>query len=72
MSMENKQAAKKATKRQKDAAVANLYRAVQKYVEVNGGKLAVIGGIKIIEWPGDSSYNFTVGVGCTGRRPQKD
>ena len=46
-----------------------LYRAVQKYVESNSGKLVVVGGIQIIQWPGDSDTKFTVGIRCTGVKP---
>jgi hypothetical protein len=50
--------------------VESLYRAVIRYVEANGGSLAVIGGIQIEQWPGELSGNFTVAVKCTGVRPK--
>ena len=51
------------------AHVDRLYKAVQNYVEKNGGKLAVIGGITIQEWPADSAMVFHVAVKCCGRKP---
>lgn len=46
-----------------------LWKAVQNYVEKEGGKLVVIGDVQILKWPGDGQFNFTVGVKCTGRVP---
>ena len=49
--------------------ISQLYRAVIRYVEANGGTLAVIGGISIIRFD-ERDGNFTVGVRCSGKRPQ--
>ena len=49
--------------------VDRLYKAVANYVEKSGGKVAVIGGVQIIEWPNDLKLNFTVCIRCTGRKP---
>lgn len=50
--------------------VSQLYRAVRRYVESNDGSVIVIGGASLIEMPGDLKMNYTIGVRCTGRRPQ--
>lgn len=50
--------------------VDRLYQAVQNYVEKSGGKLVVIGGISIQEWPTDNKGVFHVAVKCLGRRPE--
>lgn len=47
-----------------------LYRAVAKYVESNGGRVIVAGGIQCQQWPGDGLYQFTIAVKCTGRPPK--
>jgi hypothetical protein len=52
------------------AHINRLYKAVQKYVEKGGGKLLVIGGIEIQEWPLDPPHVFRVGVRCLGRKPE--
>ena len=54
----------------KQKSVDALYRAVQKYVELNGGKLIVVGGIQVQQWLGDAKYNFVVAVRCTGVLPE--
>ncbi len=51
------------------AHIARLYKAVENYVARNGGKVVVIGGIQIQEWPLDGKYKFIVGVSCVGRKP---
>jgi len=51
------------------AHVDRLYKAVQKYVEAGGGKLAVIGGIAVQEWPTDNPMVFHIAVKCCGRKP---
>lgn len=53
-----------------DAATDRLYKAVQNYVEKKGGKLAVIGGIQIQQWPDDREMSFYVAVKCLGRKPE--
>ena len=48
-----------------------LYREAAKYLERNGGKAIVIGGIQIIERPTDRPGNFTLGIRIMGRKPVK-
>ena len=52
-----------------DAATDRLYKAVQNYVEKQGGKLLVIGGVTIQEWPTDNAHVFHVAIKCLGRKP---
>ena len=63
-------AKKKAKKGLMPRHVDRLYKAVAHYVEKTGGKLVVIGGIQIIEWPKDGIGTFTLGIRCLGRKPQ--
>lgn len=49
--------------------VGQLFRAVRRYVNANGGSIVVIGGIYVLEWPGDAAGKFTVAVKCLGRKP---
>lgn len=51
--------------------VDKLYLAVQKYVEDRGGKIVVIGGIQIQEWPDDPKGSYLVAVRCLGKKPEK-
>lgn len=60
---------KKAPITKADRAVDRLYRAVANYVTVKGGKLVVIGGIAIQEWPEDRPMIFHVAIKCMGRKP---
>lgn len=53
-----------------DPHIELLYKAVQNYVEQNGGKLVVIGGITVQEWPQDNKGIFHVAVKCLGRMPK--
>lgn len=53
----------------RSAHVDRLYKAVQNYVEKGGGKLIVIGGIAVQEWPTDNAHVFHVAVKCLGRKP---
>jgi hypothetical protein len=46
-----------------------LLRGVRRYVESLGGKILVIGGIEIQEWPSDNIGCFRLAVKWTGRRP---
>lgn len=49
--------------------VMRLYKAVANYVEKNGGKVVVAGGIQIQEW--DANPNkFSIAVKCTGIKPK--
>ena len=49
--------------------VSKLYRGVRDYVIANKGSIIVIGGVQVIQWPGDSPNNFTLAVKCMGRKP---
>ena len=53
----------------KKDATDKLYAAVASYIKSRGGSAVVIGGISIIRWPGEQKYNFTLGVGITGKIP---
>jgi len=58
--------------RGKDPA-SKLQRAVVEYVESRGGRVIVIGGVELIQFPGDEgSFNFRIAVKCTGTAPQKN
>jgi len=46
-----------------------LYRAVRRYVESNSGRIIVIGGIQVQEWPGEVEGKYRVAVECFGRKP---
>lgn len=47
-----------------------LYEAVDEYVRSLGGKVVVMGGVEVQEWPGELPLNFRVAVRCTGRKPK--
>lgn len=49
--------------------IARLYKAVEHYVLKQSGTVIVIGGIQTIQWPGESSMKYTVGIKCMGRKP---
>ena len=49
---------------------ANLYEAVARYVEHGKGKLLIIGGIEVQEWPGEPLGKFRVAISCLGRKPK--
>jgi hypothetical protein len=51
------------------AHVDALYKAVANYVKANGGKLVVVGGVRIEEWPGEPDLVFHVAIKCMGRKP---
>lgn len=46
-----------------------LYKAACAYVEHNGGKVAVIGGVSILQWPEDGEHRYTLGLKITGKKP---
>lgn len=50
--------------------VNRLHKAVQNFVEKNGGKLLVIGGIEVQTWPDDNLLNFRIAIKCTGNPPK--
>ena len=47
-----------------------LYRGVIRYVEANGGSLLVVGGVQVLEWPGDPKAKFSIVVKCMGEKPR--
>jgi hypothetical protein len=49
-------------------AIDRLYKAVQLYVESQGGRVAVIGGVAV-GTGGERPMNFLVQVNCTGIPP---
>jgi hypothetical protein len=57
-------------KQKRIRAMDALYKAVQRYVEANGGNLSVIGGVEVQQWPEDFAYNFRVAIRCTGKKPE--
>ena len=57
-------------RQRKLTAEDSLYAAVANYVNKNGGSAIVIGGIQIQEWPGAGKLNYTVGIKCTGIKPE--
>ena len=52
-----------------DRHVMRLYLAIANYVEKNGGKVAVVGGIQVQEWE-PRSNKFIIAVKCTGIKPK--
>ena len=56
--------------RKSAALIDALYKAAQNYVEGNGGRLFVIGGVEIQEWPEERKNNFMIAVRCTGEKPE--
>lgn len=48
-----------------------LYRAVRRYVESQGGSVLAIGGIEIQEWPGEPKGKFRVAVRVTGHKGER-
>ena len=50
--------------------ISQVYRAIDRYVRANGGKVAVIGGIELQEWPDDRKLNFKIAVKCIGVKPK--
>lgn len=55
-----------------DQARDDLLNAAAAWVESRGGSVVVVGGIRIITWPEEGEFKFTVGVRCTGRKPQSE
>jgi len=53
-----------------DKTTQNLYDAVDKYIKSRGGHLVYIGGVQIMDDPRGLKYNWTLGIKCTGRRPE--
>ena len=58
-----------ATEKELDKSFDDLMIAVAKYVELRGGKALVAGSVQVIKFPGDLTYNWTLGIRCTGNPP---
>lgn len=69
MKLKKKKARKKDPLAGDRTPTGQLYRAVRRYIEANGGSILVIGGVQLQSWPGDSEFKFTLGVRCMGKRP---
>lgn len=50
----------------------NLLVAVGNWVESNGGKVLVAGGIEIQRYADDAALTFKVAIKCTGKQPTKE
>ena len=48
--------------------IEQLYKAVVRYVEANGGTAVVIGGIALVE-EGPNKFNYGIMVRATGKKP---
>ena len=48
---------------------AKLYKAVQEYIEAEGGSVVVIGGVSVIQEPADKPYKYFLAVRITGKLP---
>ena len=57
-------------RQRKLSAEDSLYASVVNYVNKHGGSAVVVGGIQVQQWPGDGKLNYTVGVKCTGVKPE--
>lgn len=55
--------------KKKDDGTNTLYKAIERYVRLNGGKIIVIGGIELQR--GHAQYNFKLAVSFTGKPPEK-
>lgn len=53
-----------------DKALNRLYDAVANYIEKRGGKVVVVGGVEIQQWPQDGEFRFSVAIRCTGKVPK--
>jgi hypothetical protein len=57
------------TQKAKDNAYISLYKAVAKYVRLQGGTVILCEGIQVQIWPKSREDSFTVGVKCIGSMP---
>lgn len=46
-----------------------LYKVVQEYIEGRGGKVLVIGGVQILQYPSDPKYKYSISIQFIGRKP---
>lgn len=47
-----------------------LYKAVVDFIDAKKGKVVVIGGVEIQQFPDDSEFTFRLAVRITGKKPQ--
>jgi len=52
-----------------DKTTANLYKAVQDYIEKRGGSVLVIGGTALVQ-ESPLKYNYGLMVRITGKKPE--
>ena len=57
------------TNKARENAYVALYKAVAKYVSLQGGRIIVCGGIQVQERPGEGKFNFSIAVKCAGHKP---
>lgn len=49
---------------------SQLLKTATRYIESNGGKVIVIGGIQLQHWPEDQNDVYYLAVKFTGRKPK--
>jgi len=52
-------------------ATDRFYKAIIDYIESRGGKVVVIGGVEIQQWPNDGDLKFKIAVSCVGKKPPR-
>jgi len=61
------------TKKARENAYIGLYKAVEKYVALQGGRVVIAEGVQVQEWPekrvGLALKSFTIAVKCLGKKP---
>lgn len=50
--------------------IADLYDALDNYVTKLGGKIVIIGGVEVQEWPNDPKHSFRMAIKCVGFKPK--
>lgn len=56
-------------KAKRKKCIDDLFYAVQRYIEGEGGTVVVAGPVTIQQWPGDRKFNYYLAIRCTGRPP---
>ena len=49
----------------------NVLAAVSRWIRAHNGTDVVIGGVEVIQFPGDAAFNYRVAVKVTGKLPVK-
>ena len=49
---------------------SQLLKAAARYIEANGGKVFVIGGLQIQQWAKDNEGNYLLAIKFTGNAPK--